>query len=482
MSNGLLQPTGSKKKLYAFRPDSSPILIDTHRTNRLDRREPCDPLSLERAVRQLLADKVSGTLVGLWLLVPEHLRLGTWDLLCGWTESLPTTVYPRLALQLVNESALCVTGIRQQRSLSQKGFELVNGLPFVASDFAIHDLLDAHTVAEAEALQVTLGRIRRASGHYRGHLLAVDPHHMRSFSKRQMRRHRKKKNETAVKTSQAFFCLDADTNQPVAFTIGSSAPTVTQVTPALARLAAAILNPIKGETILLADKEHFTVELFNYIAQETAFDLLVQQPASPPGQKQCLDIPADAFTSPWAGLAMTTRPYRFQSGQGDSPLFQFVQRCGEKPSDYYFRSFLSTCDRDPVLMLIDNYPKRWHLEEFFLANQALGWNRAGTLNLNIRYGQMTMALIAQAAIHQLRQRLNLPHTQWDAAHLARSFFSALDGDIRVHHDTIVITYYNAPQADLFRSHYENMPEKLSKEGISPNVPWLYNYYLDFRFK
>jgi hypothetical protein len=34
---------------------------------------------------QLLADKVSGNLVGLWLLIPEHLRLGTWDLLCGWS-------------------------------------------------------------------------------------------------------------------------------------------------------------------------------------------------------------------------------------------------------------------------------------------------------------------------------------------------------------------------------------------------------------
>ena len=37
------------------------------------------------------------------------------------------------------------------------------------------------------------------------------------------------------------------------------------------------------------------------------------------------------------------------------------------------------------------------MEEFFNAHQALGWDRAGTCNLNIRYGQMTMALVAQAA-------------------------------------------------------------------------------------
>jgi hypothetical protein len=102
--------------------------------------------------------------------------------------------------------------------------------------------------------------------------------------------------------------------------------------------------------------------------------------------------------------------------------------------------------------LIDHYPKRWHLEEFFNANQALGWNRAGTLNLNIRTGHMTMALIAQAAIHQLRKRLDLPAAQWDAAHLAKDLFRGVDGDIRVADDTITVTYYNAPQA--LRSHYE----------------------------
>jgi len=135
---------------------------------------------VERGVRQLLADKVSGNLVGLWLLIPEHLRLGTWDLLCGWSGQSGGRVEPRLALQLIHESALCSTGLRQQRSLSQRGFELANGLPFVASDVAVHSLLAEHTVAEAQRLQVALGRIRRASGDYAGKLLAIDPHRMPS--------------------------------------------------------------------------------------------------------------------------------------------------------------------------------------------------------------------------------------------------------------------------------------------------------------
>ena len=87
-------------------------------------------------------------------------------------------------MQMVHESALCITGMRQQRVLSQRGFELANGLPFVANDVAIHTLLAEHTVAAAQRLQVALGRIRRASGDYAGKLLAIDPHRTHSYSKR----------------------------------------------------------------------------------------------------------------------------------------------------------------------------------------------------------------------------------------------------------------------------------------------------------
>ncbi len=82
--NGSSRSSGFKKKLYRYRPKGKPK-IETKRTRRRTRAEPCDPVSLERGVRQRLADKISGNMVGLWLLIPEHLRLGTWDLLCGWS-------------------------------------------------------------------------------------------------------------------------------------------------------------------------------------------------------------------------------------------------------------------------------------------------------------------------------------------------------------------------------------------------------------
>jgi hypothetical protein len=146
-----------KKKLYAFNPKKPPQTLLVQRTSKYQRKEKCDPPNLERQVRQLLADKVSGNQVGIWLLIPEHMRLGTWDLLRGWSDSAPEKIEPRLALQITNEAALCHSNLRCGRTLSQKGFELANGLPFVGSDQAIHDLLNSRTVAGAQRLQAAVG-------------------------------------------------------------------------------------------------------------------------------------------------------------------------------------------------------------------------------------------------------------------------------------------------------------------------------------
>ena len=455
--------------------------IETQRTQKRKWREPCDSASLERGVRQLLADKVSGNLIGLWLLIPEHLRLGTWDLLCGWSGQPGGCVEPRLALQLVHEAALCITGARQQRVLSQRGFELANGLPFVASDVAMHSLLDGHAVAESQRLQVALGRIRRTSGDFAGKLLAIDPHRTQSYSKRQMRRYRDDQKTKPFKVAPMFFALDPDTHQPVCFTIATSARTATTAAVELLKLVDEILTPKPGEILVLADMEHLAAELFDHVQLHTPFDLLVPMKNIRPLRKQLRAIPTEQFTRRWAGFATAKLPYKMARSDAP-PAFQFVQRSGERPEEYRFGAYLSTTDRDEVDALTLDYPKRWHVEEFFNAHQALGWNRAGTLNLNIRYGQMTMALLAQTVLHQLRRRLGEPYSTWDAAHFAKSLLAGLEGDIRVRDDTIVVTYYNAPNVPLLREHYEGLPHRLEKEHIDPHIPWLYNFKLDFRFR
>jgi Transposase DDE domain len=481
VSNGSSNSSAFKKKLHRYRPDDSDLVLETQRTTTHCKAEPCDPRSLERGVRQLLADKINGNLVGLWLLVPEHLRLGTWDLLRAWTRGAGDRVEPRLALQLVHEAALCLTGIRQQRALSQRGFEVLNGLPFLASDRAIHTLLADHTLADAQQLQLALGKIRQASGHFAGRLLAVDPHRLRSHSQRQMRRQRYAQDRPPAKLAQTFFAIDAETQHPVCFTTGTSARTVTQATPELLHLAASILNPQPQVTLVLVDAEHFSAELLDHVHEQTRFDLLVPMPQQPSLQKQLRAIPPEAFTRHWAGYATAKLPYRFRRGRRQ-PFYQFVQRQGEQSQRWTFNAFLCTADRAEVPALTEDFPQRWHAEEFFNAHQDLGWDRAGTHNLHIRYGHMTMALLAQATVAQLRQRLGEPAADWDAAHLAQSIFQGLEGDIRVSGKTILVTYYNAPNAARLRELYEHLPAKLEQEQLRPGIPWLYDFKLDFRFR
>jgi hypothetical protein len=469
-----------KKKLHVANPSTPSHPILTYRTRQKNTVEATDPLSLERGVRQLLADKISGTLVGLWLLIPEHLRLGTWDLLCGWANKNSEYVQPRLALQVVHEAALCVTGVRQHRGLSQKGFEVANGLPFVASDQAIHELLESHTVDEAQQLQRALGQLRRASGHFQGHLLAIDPHRLTSYSQRQMVRLKDKSSHPAQKVAQTFFCLDADTAQPVCMTTATSSRSVAQATPELLNLAVDILNPTPHQTLVLADVEHYSHALFEHVQRQTPFDLLVPMPHQPRYQKTFPQLPADLFQTHWIGFATAKRSFHF-TDHPQLELLQLIQRTGVS-CPYTFKGFLATADRNELETLSQHYPQRWHVEEFFHAYQDQGWKRAGTLNLHIRYGQMTLALVAQAAIHQLRQRLGEPWRSWESVPWAQKFFRGLDGDIRVHHDTILVTLYNAPQVDQWRHHFEHLPEKLAAENINPKIPWLFNYKLDFRFK
>jgi hypothetical protein len=443
---------------------------------------PCDPRSIERGVRQFLADKVMGNLAGIWLLAPELLRLGAWDLVCSWTTQRPYRVEPRLALQLIHEAALCSTGLRHRRTTNQHIFELANGLPFLATDCAIHELLGARTVVDSQRLQVALGKIRRASGHFEARLLAIDPHRVRSFSKRHMRRHRDNQAERPTNVAQTFFVLDADTHQPVCFTTATSARTATVAAQELLQLAARILDTRPGQTLVLADAEHFTVELLDTVKTDTNFDLLVPMSDQPALRKKLVALPPETFQPRWAGYATRKMAYTPKDSKA-GPFTQYVQRLGERPDEYRFKAFLSTRDGDEVEDLTQDFPKRWHVEEFFNSHQALGWNRAGTCNLNIRYGQMSMALLAQAAVDRFRKNLGSTATNWDSQHLAKAYFTGLEGDVRiVDGDTILVTYYNAPGADTLYHKYQDLPARLRAEGVDPRIPWLYGFKLDFCFR
>ena len=335
--------------------------MEVHHTKRQARRELWDLRGIERGVRQMLADKVSGTMVGLWLLVPEHLRLGTWDLLRGWTGEPTEALAPRLAMQLVHEAALCRSGVREQRSLNQRGFDLANGLPFVATDQQIHNLLDAHTVDQARRLQIALGKLRRTGGHLRGEILAIDPHRLVSYSKRPTRLRKGHPRAPAAKTSQTFFCLDADTGQPVGFTLGTSARTLAQAVPELLALTSEVLPCRRLRPLVLADREHFTAEPLDHVRRDTDMGLLVPMPKQKHLRKKLRAIEASRFAPRWAGLATTKMPYALVHSR-TGPFCMMAQRFGEAADQYEFNSFLCTADRDEVDTLTLHYPKRWHIE------------------------------------------------------------------------------------------------------------------------
>ena len=310
--------------------------METQITKARTKPVPCDPRSIEYGVRQFLADKVMGNLAGVWLLAPELLRLGAWDLVCDWTGKRPECVQPRLAWQLVHEAALCVTGLRLRRGLNQHIFEVANGLPFLATDMAIHELLADRTVLDSQRLQVALGKVRRASGHFQGRVLAIDPHRVRSFSKRHMHRHRSDQALRPTKTAQTFFVLDADTHQPVCFATGTSARTASNAAEELLGLAADILGTRSEETLVVADAEHFTVELLDNVKSQTNFELLVPMPDQPSRRKKLQDLPPEVFQPRWAGYATAKLPYRPRRSQ-TGPFYQYVQRQGERPEEHHFK-------------------------------------------------------------------------------------------------------------------------------------------------
>ena len=271
--------------------------------------------------------------------------------------------------------------------------------------------------------------------------------------------------------------LDADTNQPIACTIGSSSITATQGTKDLMGLLTSILP--EG-ALILADTEHFTIDLINEVSQSPGFDLLIPASQQPYRLKQMKEIPENEFKPHWAGYATACIPYKPKGAK--SPLFMFVQRNGEQPQHYSYNAFIATNKNERVEQLTSEFPKRWHVEEFFNLEQKMGWRRSATHNLNIRYARASFALVAQAAVHQLRKRLGSPFSQYTAEHLAQDLFGGLDGDLRVNKDTIIVTYYNAPNVETLKNHFENLPKKLQNEGVDPRIPWLYNFKLDFRFR
>jgi hypothetical protein len=408
----------------------------------------------------------------LWLLIDGHLNLGSWDLLKVWTGNKDMDM--RLGMQMIHESVMCVNGIRSKRSFCNQGFELINGLTNIATDKEIHHLLNKHTILESEQLQKALGKIRYSIGDYKGKILAIDPHRIESCSNRIMPKKKKKDKSIAEKVLQTFFCIDTDTRQPIFFKIGTSSQTVSEVTIGLLEVVREI---IPKNSIFLADNEHFTERIIRKFVEDGQYDILIPLPRTKKVHQIVSNLKYEKY---WAGYSIGEGKYKFNDSSTEVRLI--AQCCGEKASEYNYKAFAFTGNCSAVEMLTEAYPERWSIEEFFNFESDLGWKKASTLNLNIRFGKMSLALIAQSLLCEFRKKLPTSFQKWTSEHLANSFFHTIDSDIRVKDDTIIVTLYNFPEELNLKKHYERLPHILENKNINPKVPWLYDFKVDFRFR
>jgi hypothetical protein len=421
----------------------------------------------------MLCNKVSGTSAGLWLLIPELLRLGCWDLLKGWTGGGDRDIAPRIALQMVNEAAMCSTRIRRKNSLGHQGFQLANGMSRLVTDQEVHKLLDQHTMNQCQELLIQLGIQRQLSGHYPSSTIAIDPHRIISTSKRVMTKKMKGSDYPAQKMIQTYFSVCTETGQPIMATMASSGMPTSQATKTLIHDTSLIMPSYQ---LIVADKEHYTQETLQNILAPEHYDVLVPVINS---EKITKLIQGITYKPVWAGYAIAETPFSFEKSK---QVFRLLaQRSGERPSEYSYSAFLTTSTQPADLLLAEEYDKRWTIESFFNFEDQMGLSRASTHNLNIRYGKLALTMMAQAATYQLRKKLNQEYKTWDAQHLANEIVGRADGDIRVHDDTIIVTFYGAPN-HINPNQYLGLPRILESQGINPKIPWLYDFKLDFRFK
>ncbi len=83
-------------------------------------------------------------MVELWFLAVEHLRLGNWDLIKGYTGDSDADIDPRLTMQIVNEAAIYSNRMRRRNYNTHQGFETLNGPGFLVTDEQVHHLLSKH--------------------------------------------------------------------------------------------------------------------------------------------------------------------------------------------------------------------------------------------------------------------------------------------------------------------------------------------------
>ena len=181
------------------------------------------------------------------------------------------------------------------------------------------------------------------NGHYKGDLIAIDPHRIVSTSQRIMPKKKKQPKEPSRKMVQTFFALDTQTGQPIGCGIGSPGANTTQATIDLLNMAALV----NKNALILADKEHFTEYLIRTIDQDSDFEFLV--PAISTERIQKIER-SQTYQRKWAGHAVAETMFNF-SGHKEK-YWLISQREGETTKDYLYKSFLTLSSKPATTILL----------------------------------------------------------------------------------------------------------------------------------
>jgi hypothetical protein len=363
--------------------------------------------------------------------------------------------------------------MRRKQSLAQPVFQVANGLPYLATDMQIHELLAAQTVQKAKDFQIQLARIRNQAGHFPSGNIAIDPHRLISESDREILMKKFSSHSPVAKVLQTFFAQDPQSGQPLFFLMGCPGKTATQATRELIEMAQQVFTKPK---LFLADKEHCNDLLLGHFLKHELFDLLTPLINSGNVKTKLEQL---SYCRKWAGYAMAETEHQFLKGENRYRLI--AQRFGEKQTDLNYSAFLTTSSKEATELITQDYPQRWSVEEFFLFEQNIGWKKVRTWNQNIRFGKMSLSLLAQAAAFQFKARLPKEYQKVNAETIAEKYLKGASGDIRVKEDKLIVTFYNMAPEVAQNPFYQNLSQNLAAEGVDPRIPWLYGFKPEFRF-
>jgi hypothetical protein len=442
------------------------------------RRVAISASSLEQQVEQRLRTGFITQYAGGFLLLAYHLELGSWSLLQALDgqkeQGLPGR---KLGLQWVHEGLFGIDRIAELDGLRDDGFDMLNGLPFIvspASEYRYFENLQTHAVYD---FLCAMGQRRQALGFFDGQIVNFDGHCRRTFTQVKMPKTWMTKLQQGAKAIRVYVSQDQITREPVMLTWGYSGYTVGMATPNLAATTRRILGQ---EFLSVMDAEYCVGQLLHYLDHDLRLRVLVPVKQNPSRCREMEEIPGDQFQRVCQQLEIAQVQTRLKDFSGKLTLL--VERVQEEDGQFRYVGFLSTDERSARELLLEVYPRRWRIENWFKENDFLGIDSFPCLELNGIGASLALKLLAYNIFSAFRTDLGGAFSRMQPQTLYQDFLRHVQGKVQLRNQEIEVTLYGHPQQEVLAPRFHCLKKKLEAKNIDPRVPWLNNYPLRFLFR